>query len=154
MELFFRLFRHSQQRTFFVTLYSACRVRDAIVFLSFKCFLVDRRRRLKYVTVLGSVPFDQSKSGFCDPKFDFSLHQGLNQSKIAIWTIHLRTWIVQIGISIWFQIFLPFNKTAFRSQERARSSIMTLVQAKVIYTPPLFYAAKGLWYIKLKFHCN
>ena len=39
-------------------------------------------------------------------------------------------------------------------QERARSSIMTLVQAKVIYTPPLFYAAKGLWYIKLKFHCN
>ena len=31
---------------------------------------------------------------------------------------------------------------------------MTLVQAKVIYTPPLFYAAKGLWYIKLKFHCN
>ena len=31
---------------------------------------------------------------------------------------------------------------------------MTLVQAKVIYTPPLFYAAKGLWYIKLKFHCT
>ena len=43
---------------------------------------------------------------------------------------------------------------AFRSQERALSSIMTLVQAKVIYTPPLFYAAKGLWCIKLKFHCN
>ena len=39
-------------------------------------------------------------------------------------------------------------------QERARSSIMTLVQAKGIYTPPLFCAAKGLWYIKLKFHCN
>ena len=33
-------------------------------------------------------------------------------------------------------------------QERARSSIKTLVQAKVIYTAPLFYAAKGLWYIK------
>ena len=39
-------------------------------------------------------------------------------------------------------------------QERARSSLKTLVQAKVIYTAPLFYAAKGLWYIKLKFHCN
>ena len=90
----------------------------------------------------------------CDGKFDFSLHQRLNQTKIAIWTIHLRTWIVQIGISIWFQIFVPFNETAFRSQERARSSIKTLVQAKVIYTPPLFYAAKGLWCIKLKFHCN
>ena len=25
---------------------------------------------------------------------------------------------------------------------------MTLVQATVIYTPPLFYTAKGLWYIK------
>ena len=36
--------------------------------------------------------------------------------------IHLRTWIVQIGISIWFQIFIPFDKTAFHSQERARSS--------------------------------
>ena len=151
MQLFFRLFRHSQQRTFFVTLYSACRVRDAIVFLSFKRFLGDRRRRLKYVTVLGSVPFDQSKSGFCDPKFDFSLHQGLNQSNIAI---HLRTWIFQIGISIRFQIFVPFNETAFRSQERARLSIKTLVQATVIYTSPLFYAAKGLLYIKLKFHCN
>ena len=32
-------------------------------------------------------------------------------------------------------------------QERARSSLKTLVQAKV-YTAPLFYAAKGLWYIK------
>ena len=144
-----------QQRRFFITPYSACRVRGAIVFLSFKRFLVDRRRRLKCVTVLGGcAPFVQSESGFCDPKFDFSLHRGLNQSKIAIWTIHLRTWIVQIGISIWFQIFVPFNETAFRSQELARSSIMTLVQAKVIYTPPLFYAAKGLWYIKLKFHCN
>ena len=112
---------------------------------------MDRRRRLKYVTVLGSVPFDQSKSGFCDPKFDFSLHQGLNQSNIAI---HLRTWIFQIGISIRFQIFVPFNETAFRSQERARLSIKTLVQATVIYTSPLFYAAKGLLYIKLKFHCN
>ena len=154
MELFFWLFRHSQQRRFFVTPYSACRVRDAIVFLSFKRFLVDRRRRLKGVTVLGCVPFDQSKSGFWDAKFDFSLHQGLNQSKIGIWTIHLRSWIVQIGISIWFQIFVSFNETAFRSQECARSSIMTLVQAKVIYTPPLFYAAKGLWCIQLKFHCN
>ena len=151
MELFFWLFRLFR---FFVTPYSACRVRDAVVFLSFKRFLVDRRRRLKYVTVLGCVPFDQSKSGFCDAKFDFSLRQGRNQSKIAIWTIHLRNWIVQIGIWIWFQIFVPFNETAFRSQELARSSIMTLVQAKVIYTPPLFYAAKGLWYIKLKFHCN
>ena len=115
---------------------------------------MDRRRRLKGVTVLGCVPFDQSKSGFWDAKFDFSLHQGLNQSKIGIWTIHLRSWVVQIGISIWFQIFVSFNETAFRSQECACSSIMTLVQAKVIYTPPLFYAAKGLWYIKLKFHCN
>ena len=154
MELFFWLFKHSQQRRFFVTPYSTCRVRDAVVFLSFKRFLVDRRRRLKHVTVLGCVPFDQSKSGFSDPKFGFSLQQGVNQSKIAIWTIHLCTWIVQIGISIWFQIFVAFNETAFRSQERARSSIMTLVQAKVISTPPLFYAAKGLWYIKLKFHCN
>ena len=123
-----------QQRRFFITPYSACRVRDAIVFLSFKRFLVDRRRRLKGVTVLGCVPFDQSKSGFWDAKFDFSLHQGLNQSKIGIWTIHLRSWIVQIGISIWFQIFVSFNETAFRSQERACSSIMTLVQGKVIYT--------------------
>ena len=152
MELFFWLFRLFR---FFVTPYSACRVRDAVVFLSFKRFLVDRRRRLKCVTVLGGcAPFVQSESGFCDAKFDFSLRQGRNQSKIAIWTIHLRNWIVQIGISIWFQIFVPFNETAFRSQELARSSIMTLVQAKVIYTPPLFYAAKGLWYIKLKFHCN
>ena len=23
-----------------------------------------------------------------------------------------------------------------------------------MYTPPLFYAAKGLWYVKLQFHCN
>ena len=140
MELFFRLFRHSQQRRFFVTLCSACPVRDSVVFLSFKRFLVERRRRLKYVAVLGCVPFNQSKkSGFYDPKFDFSLHQGLNQSKIAIWTIHLRTWIVQIGISIWFQIFVPFNEAAFRSQELARLAIMMLVQAKVIYTPPLFW---------------
>ena len=154
MELFFWLFKQWQQRWFFITSYSACRVRDAIVFLSFKRFLVDRGRQLKYVTVLGCAPFDQSKSGFCNPKFDFSLHQGLNQSKIAMWTIQHRTCIVQIGISIWFQIFVPFNETAFRSQELARSSIMTLVQAKVIYTPPLLYAAKGLWYIKLKVHCN
>ena len=60
---------------------------------------------------------------------------------IAIRTIYLWTWIVQIGISIWFQIFVPFNETAFRSQKRARSSVNT---AKVIYIPPLFYAAKGL----------
>ena len=39
---------------------------------------------MKFVTVLGFVPFDQPKSGFCDSKFDFSLHQGLNKSKIVI----------------------------------------------------------------------
>ena len=72
----------------------------------------------------GYVPFDQSRSGFCDPKFEFSLHSGPNQSKVAIWTIHLRTWIV-----------LGSGKL-------------------IIYTPTLFYAAKGLYYIKLKFHCN
>ena len=110
--------------------------------------------RLRVFLRTGSLHGNVLRGSSRVPKFDFSLHQGLNQSKIAIWTIHLRTWIVQIGISIWFQIFVPFNETAFRSQERARSSIKTLVQAKVIYTPPLFYAAKGLWCNKLKFHCN
>ena len=37
--------------------------------------------------------------------------------------INLRSWIVQIGILIWFQIFAPFNETAFRLQKCARSSI-------------------------------
>ena len=37
--------------------------------------------------------------------------------------IHFRTWIVQIGISIWFQIFIPLNETAFRLQDRAHSLI-------------------------------
>ena len=32
----------------------------------------------------GCVPFDQSRSGFCDPKFEFSLHSGPKQSKVAI----------------------------------------------------------------------
>ena len=50
------------------------------------------------------VPLSQSKSRFCDRKFDFSFHWRPNQSKIAIQTIYLRTWIVQIGISIWFEI--------------------------------------------------
>ena len=57
--------------------------------------------------------------------------------------IHFRTWIVQIGISIWFQIFIPLNETAFRLQDRAHSLInmvgSRLVRAKVIYTPSLFY---------------
>ena len=57
----------------------------------------------------------------------------------------------KLGCKIFREIL---NETAFRSQERALSSIMTLVQAKGIYTPPLFYAAKGLWCNKLKFHCN
>ena len=32
---------------------------------------------------------------------------------------------VQIGISIWFHIFVPFNETALRSQKRASSSVNT-----------------------------
>ena len=52
----------------------------------------------------GCVPLSQSKSRFCDRKFDFLFHWRPNQSKIAIRTIYLRTWIVQIGISIWFEI--------------------------------------------------
>ena len=35
---------------------------------------------------------------------------------------------VQIGISIWFHIFVPFNETAFRSQKCARSSVITAGQ--------------------------
>ena len=52
----------------------------------------------------GSVPLSQSKSRFCDRNFDFLFHWRPNQSKIAIRTIYLRTWIVQNGISIWFEI--------------------------------------------------
>ena len=96
----------------------------------------------------GCNPFDLSKSRFCDPKSDFLFHQGLNQSKTTICTIHFHTWIVQIGISIRFQIFIPLNETAFRLQDRAHSLInmvgSRLVRAKVIYTPSLFYAVKGL----------
>ena len=52
---------------------------------------------------------------------------------------------------IWIQIFVPFDETAFRSEEPARLSINTACQAKVTDTSPLFYAAKGLKYIKIKF---
>ena len=51
-----------------------------------------------------------------------------NQIEIPIWTIEVRRWIVQIGISNWFRIFVPFNETAFRSQKRARSSVNTAGQ--------------------------
>ena len=71
----------------------------------------------------GCIPFDLSKCTFCDQKSDFLFHQGLNQSKTAICTIHLCTWIVQTGISIRFQIFTPLNETAFRLQDRAHSLI-------------------------------
>ena len=40
-----------------------------------------------------------------------------NSVSIAIWTIHLCTWMVQISISISFQIFVSFNDTSFRSQK-------------------------------------
>ena len=81
-----------------------------------------------FKVLLGCISFSQSKSGFCDRKFDFLFHWGLNQSKIAIRTICLWTWIVQICISIRFHIFAPFNETAFRSEKRARSSINTAGQ--------------------------
>ena len=71
----------------------------------------------------GCIPFDLSKCTFCDQKSDFLFHQGLNQSKTAICMIHLCTWIIQIGISIRFQIFTPLNETAFRLQDRAHSLI-------------------------------
>ena len=51
----------------------------------------------------GCVPLSQSKSRFCDQKFDFLFHWRPNESRIAIQTIYLRTWIVQIGISICFE---------------------------------------------------
>ena len=35
----------------------------------FQCFL--REKKMLYFSC---VPFDQSKSGFCDPKFDFPFH--------------------------------------------------------------------------------
>ena len=117
-----------------------------------KCWLCKSRQIKPYLSLpdFGCIPFDQSKSGFCDPKLDISFHSGLNQSKIAIWTIHLYTWIVQIGISIWFQIFIPFRLLSFA---RWCSSIdkhggSRLAQANVIYTPPLLYAAKGLYFTK------
>ena len=76
-------------------------------------------------TYCGCVRFDQSK--------------GLTQSKIAI---------VQIGILIWFQIFVPFNETAVSIARKCsfiyKHGGSKLVRAKVIYTPPLFYAAKEL----------
>ena len=56
--------------------------------------------------IKGCVPLCQSKSRFCDRKFDFVLHWRPNQSKIAIRTIYLHTWIVPIGISIWFEMFV------------------------------------------------
>ena len=86
----------------------------------------------------GCIPFSQSKSGFCDRKFNFLFHLGLNQSKIAIRTIYLSTWIVQICISIWFQIFVPFNGTAFRSRKRARSLINTAGQGQL--SQVIFYS--------------
>ena len=42
---------------------------------------------------------------------------------LIIWTIDLDVWIVQTGISIWFQIFVPFNETALWSPEWAGISI-------------------------------
>ena len=45
---------------------------------------------------------------------------------------------------MWFQIFIPLNETVFRLQGRARLSINAAGQTKVIYTPSLFYATKGL----------
>ena len=56
--------------------------------------------------IKGCVPLSQSKSRYCDLKFDFLFHWRPNQSKIVIRTIYLRTWIVQIGISIWFEMFV------------------------------------------------
>ena len=55
---------------------------------------------------------------------------------------------------IWIQIFVPFDETAFRSQERARSSINTVCQAKIANTSPLSYAAEELKYIKFKSTCT
>ena len=63
-----------------------------------------------------------------------------------------------VGISILFQIFAPFNETAFRWQERARSSINTAGQGysrQYIYTPPLFYRALSLtWSASMQIYWN
>ena len=109
--------------------------------------------RLRVFLRTGSLHGNVLRGSSRVPKFDFSLHQGLNQSKIAIWTIHLRTWIVQIGISIWFQIFVPFKRDCF-SIARTCSLINNDVSSGKSYLYSSFYAAKGLWCIKLKFHCN
>ena len=54
----------------------------------------------------------QSKSRFCNRKFDFLFHWRSNQYKIAIRTIYIRMWIVLIGISIWFEMFVPFSRNS------------------------------------------
>ena len=67
-----------------------------------------------------------SKSRFCDRKFDFLFHWRPNQSKIA--TIYLRTWIVQIGISIWFEMFVPFSGNSLDPDREVQSTRSTLAR--------------------------
>ena len=59
----------------------------------------------------GCVPFDQSKSGFCNPKFVLRTKPILDCSG----SFRL--------VPQWFQIFVPFFKTSFRLPECAQSSI-------------------------------
>ena len=72
--------------------------------------------------LLGCVPLSQSKSRICDRKFDFLFHWRANQSKIPMRTIYLWTWIVQIGISICFEIFDPFSRNSLDPGREVQST--------------------------------
>ena len=64
------------------------------------------------------VPFDQSKSGFCDPKFDFPFNLRL-QSERSTFALGSFRLVSQSG----FRFLFYLTKLLFDRRERARLSI-------------------------------
>ena len=99
------------------------------------------------VRTIGCILFDQSKSGLCDPNLDFSSDYGLNlnglkseRSTSALGSFRL---VSQCGFRFLFSLTkLLFDRRSCSFIDKHGGS--RLVQAKDIYTPSLFYAAKGL----------
>ena len=102
----------------------------------------------------GCVPFSQSKSGFCNQKYDVLFQWGqANQSKTAIQTIFLRTWIVQIGISIWFQMFVPFSRKSLDSDHEKIQSIWSTLMASD-HRQNSFFATLKVSFLISNYHYN
>ena len=90
----------------------------------------------------GCIPFSQSKSGFCDRKFEDQTNLRLQSE----WSTSERGSFRLVSHSGFRSLFHLWNcfSIAKMCSFISKHSGSRLVEAKVIYIPALFYAVKGL----------